>query len=171
MDVKIAVIGAGVVGLAISLELSNGSENIVVLEKNSKYGLETSSRNSEVIHSAINYPNNSLKAKFCLEGNHLMYKTCSKYNIHHRRIGKLIIAQSKDEISIVEKKLIQAKNNGVENISLIDKNEIKKLEPNIIAEAALFSQDTGIISAHEFMDYLYRKSKQNNVVLSTEMTK
>ena len=165
MDTDVVIIGAGVIGLGISSEFPNEYQKFV-LEKNSKYGLETSSRNSEVIHSAINYPHNSLKAKFCLEGNHLMYEACSKYNIPNKKIGKLIIAKDENELSLLEKKLIQAKNNGVENISIIDKIELQKLEPNIKADAALFSQDTGIINAHEFMDHLYRKSKENNTELA-----
>lgn len=67
-EIGITIIGAGVIGLAVAYELSHGFDNIVVLEKNESFGQETSSRNSEVIHSGIYYPESSLKARLCVEG-------------------------------------------------------------------------------------------------------
>lgn len=87
--IKITIIGAGVVGLAIAAELSQEYDNIVVLEKHDKFGQETSSRNSEVIHSGIYYPPNSLKARLCVEGARLLYEYCEKHSIPHSRLGKL----------------------------------------------------------------------------------
>ena len=139
--------------------------NVFVLEKNSKYGRETSSRNSEVVHSAINYPSGTLRAKLCLEGNELIRRLCTENNfdIPYKQIGKLIIAQDKDGIETLEKKLIQAQENGVKNILRISESELKDKEPNIRAKEALLIQSTGIISAHSFMDYLFNKSKENGV--------
>jgi L-2-hydroxyglutarate oxidase LhgO len=102
-EVDIVIIGAGVVGLAIAAEVSRTSKNVFVFEKNRTFGLETSSRNSEVIHAGMYYPQDSLKAKFCVEGNRLIYQFCEKYNINHSRLGKLIIAADNAEIKAVEK--------------------------------------------------------------------
>jgi len=66
-EVEIIIIGAGVVGLAIAAEISESRRDVFAFEKNRTFGLETSSRNSEVIHSGIYYPQNSLKAKLCVE--------------------------------------------------------------------------------------------------------
>ena len=77
-DVNITIIGAGVIGLAIAAELAKHYDNIFVLEKHSKFGQETSSRNSEVIHSGVYYPTNSLKAKLCVEGKKLLYDYCEE---------------------------------------------------------------------------------------------
>lgn len=161
MDFGITIIGAGVIGLAIASELPE-KYNKIVLEKNFNYGDETSSRNSEIIHSAINYPKNSLKARLCFEGNSLIYEACYKNEIPHKKIGKLIIAQNDEEIQDLEFKLTQARENNVKNVSLISRNKLKELEPNIEARAALLSEDTGIMNAHYFMNYLFNQSKKNN---------
>jgi L-2-hydroxyglutarate oxidase LhgO len=73
-DFDLVIIGAGVVGLSITYFLSSLSKNILVIEKNSSFGMETSSRNSEGIHSGIYYPENSYKAKLCVRGRKLLYE-------------------------------------------------------------------------------------------------
>src|SRR5512137_273629 len=94
---NITIIGAGVVGLAIAEELSRHFDSILLLEKNESQGQETSSRNSEVIHAGIYYPEGSLKASLCVEGRKLLYEACEKRDIPHRRVGKLIVATHDDE--------------------------------------------------------------------------
>jgi L-2-hydroxyglutarate oxidase LhgO len=93
----IIIIGAGVVGLAIAAQVANEDREVYVLEKNETFGLEISSRQSEVIHSGIYYPEGSLKAKMCVAGNRMLYELCGKYGIGHRRLGKLIVASSDEE--------------------------------------------------------------------------
>ncbi len=88
-EAKIVVIGAGVVGLAVAAKLSEGNSGVYILEKNARFGLETSIHNSCVIHSEIHYPPNSLKAKLCVRGNFLMYELCEKYSIPYKKLGKL----------------------------------------------------------------------------------
>lgn len=85
MDVNITIIGAGVVGLAIARELSLYYSDVYVIEKHRTFGQETSSRNSEVIHSGIYYPFNSLKAKLCLEGSKLLYEYARLNKIPHKK--------------------------------------------------------------------------------------
>ena len=82
-DFEIAVIGGGVVGLAIASRLSSKHANLVLLEKNVKYGEETSSRNSEVIHAGIYYKPGSLKALLCVEGRERLYSLCKENKITH----------------------------------------------------------------------------------------
>jgi L-2-hydroxyglutarate oxidase LhgO len=67
-DTGVAVIGAGVVGLAVAARLAPSSE-VVILERRARHGQETSSRNSEVIHGGMYYPTGSLKARLCVDGN------------------------------------------------------------------------------------------------------
>jgi len=93
----ITIIGAGVVGLAIAAQLAHRDRVVYVLEKNERFGQETSSRHSGVIHSGIYYPYGSLKAKLCVEGNRLLYELCQKHGIGHKRLGKLIVAASDEE--------------------------------------------------------------------------
>ena len=159
----ITIIGAGVIGLAISEGLSSSGLDIMTLDKNESFGKETSSRNSEVIHTGLYYPKGSLKSVTCIEGQKLLYEYCSKNNIPHKKLGKLVVAYDKkgeDKINEIYK---NALNCGVKNLKLIDQNEIKKLENNIHGTLAILSEDTGILDSHEFMKSLFIKSKEKGV--------
>lgn len=112
MDCDVVVIGAGVVGLAIASELANSGLSVYVLEKQRSHGLGVSSRNSEVIHAGIYYPPASLKARLCVEGRELVYATCERYGIAHRRIGKVIIATAEEEIQDLERLSANARLRG-----------------------------------------------------------
>jgi len=147
----ITIVGAGVIGLAIAAELSKIYQNIIVVEKNTVFGQETSSRNSEVIHAGISYPYNSLKAKTCIEGKNLLYEFCLKNNIPHRKIGKLIVAIDKDEVRDLEKLIQRGLENGVKDLKFLSQEEIKDLEPDIKAQAAIYSPSTGILDSHGLM--------------------
>ncbi|MCS7180023.1 MAG: FAD-dependent oxidoreductase [bacterium] len=159
-DFDIIIIGAGVIGLSIAYELSK-KYLVGVIEKNKKYGLETSSRNSEVIHSGIHYPNKSLKAKLCVQGNELLYKFLIENNILHKKTGKLTIAVEKEEIEEIEKLYKQGINNGVPDIKIIEKKDIKKFCPEIEGLCALYTGSTGILNVHYLMDCLYEKFVNN----------
>src|SRR3990167_1720120 len=95
VDSDIAIIGAGVIGLVIArqLKIDFPEKEIVVLEKESKFGQHTSSRNSEVIHSGIYYQKGSLKHLLCVEGNKLLYDFCNNYSVPYKKCGKLILFQ------------------------------------------------------------------------------
>ena len=164
--VKITIIGAGVVGLAIAAELSQEYDDIVVLEKHEKFGQETSSRNSEVIHSGIYYPPNSLKAKLCVDGAELLYEYCEKYSIHYSKLGKLIVASNESEITDLQELYNTGIQNGVKGLRLIEKDEINKIEPNVNAIAALYSPNTGIINSHSLMSHLYGVANSSGVLFS-----
>ena len=94
-EVDIAIIGAGVIGLAVSYILSDVGKEILVVEKNPSFGQGASSRNSEVIHAGIYYPKDSIKAQTCIRGKRLLYELCSRYNIPYKKLGKLIVASDK----------------------------------------------------------------------------
>ncbi len=159
-DFEITVIGGGVVGLAIASRLSVKHPNLVLLEKNAKYGEETSSRNSEVIHAGIYYKPGSLKALLCVEGRERLYSLCKENNISHKQITKLITASTPEEVS----KLNAIYENGTKNgvlLQILDAESAHRLEPNIRTYGAIFSPTTGIISAHELMDYFYHSIVNN----------
>ncbi len=151
MDAEITIIGAGVVGLAIAEKISEVSDNVFLIEKHPTFGQETSSRNSEVIHAGIYYPKGSLKSRLCVEGKTLLYDYCKKYEIPFNNCGKLIVATSEDEISIIEGIRQTANDNGVDDLLTLVKEEISDLEPNIFALKALFSPSTGIVDSHSLM--------------------
>jgi L-2-hydroxyglutarate oxidase LhgO len=160
------VIGAGAVGLSVAYSLSSKKKNIIVIEKHPAFGQETSSHNSEVIHSGIYYPKGSLKARLCVEGRSLLYQFCEKYGINSRRTGKLIIAADDKEAAQLEKLFSVGKANGVSDIRLLSKESTAKLEPNIRAVAAIHSPSTGIFDSHQFMKCLESLSKDNGVIFA-----
>jgi len=159
-DAQVTIIGGGVVGLAIAVELSRDHTPLYVLERNHRYGQEASSRNSEVIHAGIYYPRDSLKARLCLEGNRLLYELCARYGIPHRRITKIITATRGDELGSLEKLYRHGIDNGAE-LHLLTAQQVHELEPHIASEGGIFSPNTGIISAHGLMDYFYHVAKEN----------
>ncbi|HOW36447.1 MAG TPA: NAD(P)/FAD-dependent oxidoreductase [Candidatus Omnitrophota bacterium] len=168
----IAIIGAGAVGLAVAFRLSEFYKDIFIIERNSSFGQETSSRNSEVIHGGMYYPPDSLKKKTCIEGRRLLYQYCRENDIPHKKVGKLIVAIDPDEIRDLEALFKQGQENGVEGLKLLSKEEIKKIEPNIRAEAAIYSPETGIIDSHSFMKNLVFRFERNNgfIVYNSEVT-
>lgn len=165
-EVNITIIGAGVVGLAIAASLSEKYRDIVVLDKHTSFGQETSSRNSEVIHAGIYYPENSLKAKLCVEGAEKLYDICKTHSIPHKRIGKLIIATEDSELKALEGLLVKGRKNGVKGLKMVDKKEAAAIEPNTNAIAALYSPDTGIIDSHALMNHFYTKAQGRGVLFS-----
>jgi L-2-hydroxyglutarate oxidase LhgO len=154
MDTNITIIGAGVVGLAIAANLSERFPDVFVLEKHEKFGQETSSRNSEVVHSGIYYPSNSLKACLCVEGNKMLYDYCEKNDINHKKCGKLVVATDQYEEVVLQKVFKQSKFNGVLDGLLLSKDQALKLEPNIFCTAAIFFPSTGIVDSHGLMKQL-----------------
>ncbi|HML04025.1 MAG TPA: NAD(P)/FAD-dependent oxidoreductase [Candidatus Bathyarchaeia archaeon] len=163
---KIVIIGAGVVGLAVAWKLSEKSESVYVLEKNAKFGQETSSHNSCVVHSGIHYPRGSLKAKLCVEGNVMTYDICEKHRIPYKKLGKLTVAITEDEVDELEKLMRQGQDNGSEALKFLGREEVKKLEPNVDVEKALFSPSTGIVEPDELMNHYFAKASKNNAVLA-----
>ncbi len=167
-QIDIVIVGAGVVGLAVAAELSNRNDGamIALVEKHDSFGLETSSRNSEVIHAGIYYPAGSLKANLCVEGKELLYDFCRQYSIPHRQIGKLIVANSAEEKTSLESLHQQAIANGVLDLQELEQAEISQLEPQIKAMWALHSPSTGIINAHALMNRLEQIALQNGVLIA-----
>lgn len=165
-EIDIAIIGGGVIGLSCASILANNKKNIVVIEKHSSFGKETSSRNSEVIHAGIYYKKGSLKAKLCVEGRIMLEQCCKTYNIPYNRIGKLIVATNKEEIETLERLFKNGKENGVGGLKLLSKGEIKRIEPNISAISGLYSPETGILDTHQLMKYFEFSAKENGVIFA-----
>jgi L-2-hydroxyglutarate oxidase LhgO len=171
-EIDVAIIGAGVIGLATAGEIAQGKKEVFVFEKNSTFGLETSSRHSEVIHAGIYYPEDSLKAKLCLEGKNLLYELCDRHNIAYRKSGKIIVAASKNETTQLEKLYEQGRRNGVSDLVLLSRTELKKLEPNVEARAGLLSPSSGILDSYNLLKCLYSQARGRGAefVFGTEVT-
>jgi len=149
--IECAVIGAGVVGLAIARRLAMSGREVVVLEAEEAFGTHTSSRNSEVIHAGIYYPTGSLKARLCVAGRRALYQYCAEHDVRHRRIGKVIVACDETELAGLGKYQDQAAINGVEGLRLLTAHELAEIEPEVRCVAGLLSPATGIIDSHGLM--------------------
>ncbi len=162
----ITIIGAGVVGLAIAAQVASRNRLVYVLEKNERFGQETSSRHSGVIHSGIYYPEGSLKAKLCVEGNRLLCELCRKHGIGYQKLGKLIVATSDEEITQLEELQGRGQGNGAQGLKIISRHELNKLEPNVNGVAALFSPSTGIIDSPALMEYFAARAGDGGIQIA-----
>ncbi|GIU67227.1 NAD(P)/FAD-dependent oxidoreductase [Candidatus Phycosocius spiralis] len=150
-DVDAIIVGAGAVGLAVGRSLAVRGCQVIVLEKNGRFGEETSSRNSEVIHAGLYYPTGSLKARLCVAGKHAMYAFCAKRGIEARALGKLILAPSSSDLAALEQLCARGHANDIPDLELIGPDRIKGMEPEIVAQAAIWSPSTGIVDSHSYM--------------------
>lgn len=146
-----AVIGAGVVGLAVARELALAGREVLLLESEGAIGTGTSSRNSEVIHAGIYYPQDSLKARLCVEGKSLLYDYLVARDLPHRRCGKLIVATSADQVEQLHGIRSKAAANGVDDLVWLSAEQAHVIEPELHCLAALHSPSTGIVDSHAFM--------------------
>jgi L-2-hydroxyglutarate oxidase LhgO len=146
-----AVIGAGVVGLAVARNLALRGVTLLI-EKHPIFGMETSSRNSEVIHSGLYYPHSSLKTKLCISGQRMLYDYLGRKNISFNRCGKWIVAQQDqlDELQALKEKIDTL---GISNVWRTGES-CRKIEPLIKSFAALEIPNTGVFDSHSFMGSL-----------------
>jgi L-2-hydroxyglutarate oxidase LhgO len=151
VDTDIAIIGAGVVGLAIAQRLAPRRQ-VAVIDRHGGYGYETSSHNSGVIHAGIYYPTGSLKHTLCLEGNRLLYDWCAAHGVRVNRLGKLIVAVDESELDALAGVEAQAAANGVPGIQRIDdRARLRELEPAVTCVAALWSETSGVVDQSGLM--------------------
>lgn len=163
---SITIVGAGMVGLAAAEELAGRFTRVLVVEKNESFGREISSRHSGVVHAGLYYPPGSLKARFCREGNGLLYDMCRARRIPHRRTGKLIIALNADDEMLLEGIRSRAESNGVDDLSYLSTREVERKEPALRARSALFSPSTGIIDAHLLMRSMMIAAESSGAIIA-----
>ena len=133
----ITIVGAGVIGLAVAAQVAGKGREVYILEKNETFGKETSSRNSETIHAGIYYPEGSVKAETCVACNVLLYELCQRYGIPHRKTGKLIVATKDEEVGQLEALLERGRRNSAKGLTMLSREKVKELEPNVEAVAAI----------------------------------
>ncbi len=167
------IIGAGVIGLAIAAKLARDGQSTLILEAQSAIGMQTSSRNSEVIHAGIYYPENSLKAKLSVAGKSMLYAYCEQYAVPFKRLGKIIVATNAAEEQQLHTLAQKAANNGVNDLQELSRQALQKLEPDVSGSLALLSPSTGIIDAHQLMLALLgqAESKGATLALNSKVTR
>src|SRR2546422_7149791 len=148
---NIVIIGGGVVGCAIARAVSQGWDDVFLLDQMPKLGMVTSSRNSGVIHSGLYYTPESLKARHCLAGNRLTYEFCAAHNVPHRRTGKLVVTTTPEEEAELTHLAERGRANGLEGLRIVDRAAISAREPHIEGHAALEVPSTGIVASEELV--------------------
>ena len=168
-QVNILIIGAGAVGLAIGYELSKHYEDVVIVEKENSFGRHTSSRNSEVVHSGIYYPQNSLKAELCVQGIKKLYEYSKENKIPYDNCGKLVVATSDKEIDYLGWLKGNGEKNGVSGLEIYDRETCLEKAPSIKAKRALWVPSTGIIDTHSLMKSMESNFEKNDGFAVYEM--
>jgi len=150
-DLDCVVIGAGVIGLACARAMALAGHDVVLLERHGHIGEETSSRNSEVIHAGIYYPQGSNKARLCVRGKRLLYQFCKENKVAYSNCGKIIVATDDAQLTVLEDYQRRAIANGVGELEPLSADQVAAMEPQVAAVGGLYSPTTGIINSHEYM--------------------
>lgn len=167
--VDLLIIGGGVVGLACARQTARAGRTVCLLERHARFGAETSTHNSGVIHAGIYYPAGSLKARLCVEGRHALYEYCDAQGVPYRRSGKLIVAgQGDDEVRLAGL-LARGHANGVDDLEIVDRDFIRRLEPHVTAWAALWSPSSGIVEAEALVRALHRDAASRDTIMLPAM--
>jgi len=143
----VVVIGAGILGLAVSRELLSRYPRLrlAVLDKEPSVGQHQTGHNSGVLHSGIYYAPGSLKARLCVQGQRELYAYCEQKGIPTDRCGKVIVASNDSELPRLENLLERGRANGVEGLEMIGPERLREIEPHCVGVKALFSPNTGIV--------------------------
>jgi (S)-2-hydroxyglutarate dehydrogenase len=146
-DCDLAIVGAGIVGLATARELQrrNPDARIVVLEREDRVGVHQTGSNSGVAHAGIYYKPGSLKAKLCVEGVRRMYDFCEEHGVAHERCGKVIVALDRSELGRLDELERRGRANGVPGLKRVGPDELRELEPHAAGIEGLHSPQTGIV--------------------------
>ena len=148
---SVVIIGGGVVGCAVAMEVAALYDDVFLLEEMPQLGMGASSRNSGVIHSGIYYATGSRKAHHCVEGNRLTYEFCEKYRVVHRRTGKVVVAATTGEVPQLEALMRRGQANGVPDLRMLDRHELQQREPHVEGRAALEVPCSGLVMSEELV--------------------
>jgi L-2-hydroxyglutarate oxidase LhgO len=170
-DIETVVIGGGAIGLAIASACAAGGQDTAVIERHGAVGQEVSSRSSEVIHAGLYYPLGSLKALACVAGRRRLYDFAAENGVSAKRLGKLVVATSVEELPALKGIESRARKNGVEDVRWLSASEALAMEPDVNCVAALYSPSTGIIDSHDLMKSFEGRLQARNgtVIFKTEL--
>ena len=159
---NIAIVGGGIVGLAIGYKLqSNRQCNVDLYEKEKQLGFHQSGRNSGVLHCGLAYKPGSLKAKLAVSGIRQMIYYCKKHSINHDICGKIVVATSKQDLKLIDDLAERGKRNGLKGLKFLSDDELKQREPFVKSLKTLLVPEEGIVDYKAVM-----KSMSNNILSS-----
>jgi L-2-hydroxyglutarate oxidase LhgO len=162
--IDVAVIGGGVTGLASARAIAQRGLSVCVLERHPRPGQDTSTHNSGVIHAGLYYPAGTLKARLCVEGREAMYAFCAEHGVPHVRSGKLVVAHDESELHQLEALQQRGTENGATGLTIVDRAFILAKEPAVNTRFALWSPDSGIVNAEEYVKALLRTGEAEGVI-------
>ena len=144
---RLAVVGAGIVGLAVARQLlrDNPSASVVVIEREQAVGSHQSGHNSGVIHSGLYYAPGSLKAQLCVAGGKLMKSYCEEHSIPVATCGKVVVAVNDAELSRLQSLFERGLSNGVPGLRLVEGSSLRELEPHVVGLRAIHSPSTAVV--------------------------
>jgi L-2-hydroxyglutarate oxidase len=163
-EYDIIIIGGGIIGCAISKSIiSKTKKKVAVLEKENHVGEHASSRNSGVIHSGFYYKPNSLKARFCVEGNKKLLEYCLLNNVPYKKTGTLVVAKNEHDSETLYKLLDRGKINNVPGIKIVNNDELRKIEPYVKGKKGLYSPTGSIVNSKILVKTMAAETKNNGV--------
>ncbi len=167
MKENIVIIGAGIIGCSIARELSKYDIDITILEKSVDVSNGASKANSGIIHGGYDAPHNKLKGYFSRKGNQMFDQLENELNFGFERIGSLVLAFNKEELTSLEKLYQNGKENGVDSMDIISRDTVIEMEPNVNKNVigALYCSDAGIASPYEYCIALAENAIMNGVKL------
>ena len=173
MQVDIAIVGGGIVGLATGYRLTEKYPNkkIVIIEKESSIAHHQTGNNSGVIHSGLYYRPGSLKAKNCIDGYHMLLKFCNENEIPYDLCGKVVVATNKSELGRLRDLFDRGRENGLEGLQMLDQKQLKEIEPHLAGIQGIRVPQTGIINYTAVCSKLVDKieEKGGKVLLNTKV--
>jgi L-2-hydroxyglutarate oxidase len=153
---EVAIIGGGILGLAIGYELSISHPNfkVTLFEKEDSIGKHQSGNNSGVLHCGLYYQPGSLKAKLAVDGIREMISFCERNGINHEVCGKIVVASDDREIGLLDNLADRGVKNGLKGLKFLNQEELKQREPNVSAKKTLLVPEEGIVDYKQVMDVM-----------------
>jgi L-2-hydroxyglutarate oxidase LhgO len=144
---RLAVVGAGIVGLAVGRQLlrANPSSTVVVIEREEVVGSHQSGHNSGVIHSGLYYPPGSLKAELCVSGVQMLRDYCAEHSISIEECGKVVVAVDHSELPRLQALFERGLQNGVPGLRIVEGVALRELEPSVTGVRAIHSATTSVV--------------------------
>lgn len=167
MKYDVLIIGAGIVGSSIAFELSKYDLKVAVVEKENDVSLGTTKANSGIVHAGYDPRPGTIMARLNVLGNKMYEELAPKLNVHYKKIGSLVIGRNDKDKALIEELYRRGIENGVPELSIIDKDEIKKIEPNLNEDitVALLAKSAAVVSPWEMCLALMENAVRNGVKL------
>lgn len=173
MQVDIAIVGGGIVGLATAYHLTEKYPNksLAVIEKEPSIAKHQTGNNSGVIHSGLYYKPGSLKAKNCIDGYHMLLAFCDEHSIPYELCGKVVVATDKSELSRLRDLYDRGRENGLEGLQMLNQEELREIEPYLAGIQGIRVPQTGIINYTRVCEKLAKviESRGGKILLHTKV--